>query len=59
MLDLRGGVATPDGKWRFSAWGRNVTDTYYWTSANHLTDTFTRFTGMPATFGVSVNYRYR
>jgi outer membrane receptor protein involved in Fe transport len=59
LLDLRAGVATPDGKWRFSAWGRNVTDTFYWTSANHLTDTLVRFTGMPATYGVSVNYRFR
>jgi outer membrane receptor protein involved in Fe transport len=59
LLDLRAGVTTPDGKWRFSAWGRNVTDTFYWTSANHITDTFVRFTGMPATYGISVNYRYR
>jgi iron complex outermembrane recepter protein len=59
LLDLRAGVETPDGHLRFSLWGRNVTNTYYWTSASHLVDTFTRFTGMPATYGVSVSYRYR
>jgi iron complex outermembrane recepter protein len=59
LLDLRAGVETPDGHLRFSVWGRNVTDTYYWTSASHLVDQFTRFTGMPATYGISVSYRYR
>jgi iron complex outermembrane receptor protein len=59
LLDLRTGVEAPDGHLRFSLWGRNVTDTYYWTSASHLVDTYTRFTGMPTTYGVSVSYRYR
>jgi len=59
LLDLRAGVATSDGRWRFSLWGRNVTDKYYWTIADHIADTTVRFTGMPATFGVSATYRYQ
>jgi iron complex outermembrane receptor protein len=58
LLDLRAGVQTDDGKWRFSLWGRNVTDKYYWTITDHIADTTVRFTGMPATFGISVGYRY-
>ena len=59
LLDLRAGVATSDGKWRFSLWGHNVTDKYYWTIADHIADTTVRFAGMPATFGVSAIYRYK
>ena len=59
LVDLRAGVATRDGTWRVSLWGRNIGDTYYWTSANHDLDTTTRFTGMPATYGVALTYRYR
>jgi outer membrane receptor protein involved in Fe transport len=59
LLDLRAGVATSDGKWRFSLWGHNVTDKYYWTIADHIADTTVRFAGMPATFGVSATYRYK
>ncbi|MDB5968401.1 MAG: hypothetical protein JWQ90_851 [Hydrocarboniphaga sp.] len=58
LLDLRAGVATADGKWRFSVWGRNLTDEYYWTIADHISDTTVRYTGMPTTVGVSVAYRY-
>jgi iron complex outermembrane recepter protein len=59
LLDLRAGVESPSGDWRVSLYGHNVTDVYYWTSTSHLVDTITRFAGMPATFGVMVNYRFR
>ena len=59
LLDLRVGIATADGKWRITVWGRNVGDTYYWTSANHILDTTTRYAGMPATYGIAAAYRYR
>jgi outer membrane receptor protein involved in Fe transport len=59
LLDLRAGVASKDGAWRATVWGRNVADTYYWTSSNRDLDTATRFAGMPATFGFSLAYRYK
>jgi outer membrane receptor protein involved in Fe transport len=59
LLDLRAGVETRDGAWRLSVFGRNVTDTYYWTAANHDLDTTVRFAGMPATWGVSLDYRFK
>ena len=59
LVDLRGGHEHPDGRWRLWVWGRNVGDVYYWTAASRDTDTTTRFAGRPATFGVTLQYRYR
>ena len=59
LVDLRGGVQSKDGAWRFLLWGRNVGNTYYWTAANHVSDTTVRFTGMPVTYGATVSYRFR
>jgi len=59
LLDLRAGAETQDGRWRFTIWGRNVTDEYYWTLAEHVSDTTVRFAAMPATYGISVALRYR
>ncbi len=59
LVDLRGGVEAADGRWALSAWGRNVTDTYYWTAASRAIDTVVRFTGLPATYGVTLTFRTR
>jgi outer membrane receptor protein involved in Fe transport len=56
LVDLRAGVEFED--WRVQVWGRNVTDEYYWHSASHVNDVLYRYTGMPATYGVTVSYRY-
>jgi iron complex outermembrane recepter protein len=58
LLDLRAGLEGGDGKWRASLWGRNITNTYYWSAATHAEDAVVRFTGMPATYGVTINFRY-
>ncbi|MFW6093817.1 MAG: TonB-dependent receptor [Pseudomonadota bacterium] len=55
LVDLRAGVQR--GPWEVSAWGRNVTDEYYWNNVSYAADSMVRFTGMPATYGLSVNYR--
>ena len=57
-LDLRAGLDSRDGHWRFQVFGQNVTNTYYWTQATHVFDTAVRFAGAPATFGASIAYRY-
>lgn len=59
LLDLRAGIESADGRWRATIWGRNVTDTYYWTAATHAQDAVVRFSGQPATYGVSLSFRYR
>jgi outer membrane receptor protein involved in Fe transport len=56
LVNLSAGLSTE--KWRFEVWGKNVGDTYYWNSVNYITDTVVRETGMPATYGVSISYRY-
>jgi iron complex outermembrane receptor protein len=58
IADLRAGVLTRDGHWRFEAFGNNVTNTYYWTQATLTGESVVRFAGMPATYGVTVGYRY-
>lgn len=58
LLDLRAGVSSSDDSWRFSIWGRNVTDKYYWTNAYRIADVSARFAGKPSTYGVTLSYRY-
>jgi iron complex outermembrane receptor protein len=59
LLDLRAGLETKDGKWRATIWGRNVGNTYYWSAATHVQDAIVRYMGMPATYGISLSYRYQ
>ena len=56
LVDLRAGVE--HDAWRFQLWGRNVTNTWYWNSALHVNDVLLRYTGMPATYGFTLSYRY-
>lgn len=58
LLDLRAGVATEDGKYRLTVYGKNVTNTYYYTNAPTIYDTQVRYAGRPATYGVSLSARY-
>ncbi|QUM74399.1 TonB-dependent receptor [Sphingopyxis granuli] len=58
LVDLRAGVATPDGKWRAMLWGKNVFNKFYLANMSHQMDTVSRNTGMPATYGITVGYRY-
>jgi outer membrane receptor protein involved in Fe transport len=57
LLDLRAGIKSNDGTWRFSVWGHNVTNKYYWTIADHIADTTVRYAGRPATFGATLSLR--
>ncbi|HKX23189.1 MAG TPA: TonB-dependent receptor, partial [Rhizorhapis sp.] len=58
LIDLRAGVQSADGNWRFQLWGRNVTNKLYVTNVSHLIDAVTRSVGMPATYGATFSYRY-
>jgi len=57
LVDLRAGVETEDGKFRVQLWGRNVFDKYYWNSTFQA-DTAWRMAGRPATYGISLGWRY-
>lgn len=58
LVDVRAGIEDPSGQWRVGAFGRNITNEYYWSSASHLVDVINRYTGMPAIYGVQVSYKY-
>jgi iron complex outermembrane recepter protein len=58
LLDLRAGIRSADKRWSVTAYGHNVTNTYYWTTALHIQDGIVRYAGMPATYGVTLGYRY-
>lgn len=47
-----------DGVWEASIWGRNVTDTYYWSSAATNANTAVRFPGRSASYGATVRMRF-
>ena len=57
-LDLQAGIKTADDKWSVFLWGKNVTNQFYVTNIVQIQDGIARFTGMPATYGVTVSYRY-
>lgn len=58
VVDLRAGFGASDNRWNVTFWGKNVADKYYWTQAFHVYDTTVRYTGMPATYGVTFDYRF-
>ena len=56
-LDLRAGFE--GDKWRAFAWGRNVTDENYWSTANPSgVEWNSRLTNMPRTYGVTVSHEF-
>lgn len=57
-LDLRAGVASEDGRWRVSAFGRNVTNESYLTAVSTFLDTLVRYRGRPAVYGISLQFNY-
>ncbi|WP_311270157.1 TonB-dependent receptor domain-containing protein [Sphingobium sp. WCS2017Hpa-17] len=57
ILNLRAGIEAEDGSWRVQAFGNNVTNTYYSTSVIR-TEHVGRYVGMPATYGLTVGFRY-
>jgi outer membrane receptor protein involved in Fe transport len=57
-LDLRAGVRASDNKWTVTAYARNITSKYYFTSVNFYLDTYERFTGQPAVYGLSAHVNF-
>ncbi len=57
LVDLQVGVKSNDG-WRLQVWGKNITNKYYWSNVNRISDTIVRTAGMPATYGVTVGKKF-
>ena len=58
LLNASLGVYSLDDKWRFSVWGRNLTDEYYWTSVASNANLIVRFPGQPRTYGATVTLNF-
>ena len=59
LIDLRAGVSGDNGNWTLGIFGRNVTNEYYWTTAQRRNDAVIRYAGMPATYGVNFSVKIR
>tara|TARA_R110002124_G_scaffold101639_1_gene249266 strand:+ start:7165 stop:9633 length:2469 start_codon:yes stop_codon:yes gene_type:complete len=57
-VDARLGYEAADGRWKATIWGKNVFDKYYWTYVDQSYDSAARYTGMPATYGVSFAFKF-
>ena len=58
LLDARLGATSADGRWRVSLFGRNIADKSYVTAVSTFLDTLVRYRGRPATYGISVGFKY-
>lgn len=57
LVDLRAGIETDS--WNLQIWGKNVFDTYHYTEVARLFgDSLVRYTGRPATYGITVGYDF-
>lgn len=52
------GIASADGQWGLSIWGRNLTNEYYWTSVVDNQNLNVRYAGMPRTFGATASFSF-
>jgi iron complex outermembrane receptor protein len=58
LLDLRAGAEREQGRYRVWAWGKNVTDRYYWSNVLPYGNAISRYLGQPATYGFSISARF-
>ncbi len=52
------GIRSSDDQWRFSIWGKNIFNKYYWTNAVQTYDTVVRYTGRPAEYGATLAFKF-
>ncbi len=57
VVDARAGYEFGDGNYKVMLWGKNVFNKYYVTNAAHYLDTTVRFTGQPATYGITLSIK--
>lgn len=58
LVDLRAGIESDDKRWSVMVYGKNIFDKYYYTNVVTASDFSARFTGRPATYGVTVTVKY-
>ncbi len=58
LYNARIGISDRDGKWSLMAWGRNLTDEYYYHSESVSNCCIVRLNGQPETYGVTASYNF-
>ena len=58
LLDAQAGMNFAEGRYRVMLWGKNISNKFYLTNIIHYTDGIQRFMGKPATYGITVSFRY-
>ncbi len=57
-IDARAGISSADKTWTVYAFGRNLTDKYYWTNVLDNVSSIVRYTGRPRTYGIGARYAF-
>lgn len=58
LVNASVGIHSLNERWAVQVWGRNITDTYYWTSVASNANVVVRFPGQSPTYGVSLTLNY-
>lgn len=58
LVDLRAGLELRNGRYRVWAWGKNVTDEYYWSNVFANGNAVARFVGQPEAYGLSLSAQF-
>jgi outer membrane receptor protein involved in Fe transport len=58
-VDLRAGIKAADDRWAFSIWGRNITNSYYWSNQFVTQDVVVRYAAKPVTYGATLKFNFR
>ncbi|MCP5379846.1 MAG: TonB-dependent receptor [Novosphingobium sp.] len=58
LVDVRAGASFDDERWRVTVFGKNVFNEYHVTNIFTDYDTIARFAGQPATYGVTVAFKF-
>ena len=58
LLGAKLGVHAADDAWGVEGYVTNLTNTYYWTSAQRASETLVRFAGMPRMYGARASFRF-
>lgn len=56
LINARVGLGSIDERWTLTLFGRNLGDEYYVLGSFNPGDTISRYTGMPRTIGLTLNY---
>jgi len=58
LIDAQAGVNLAQGRYRVMLWGKNIANKFYLTNVPQYSDGIQRFMGMPATYGITVSFKY-